>query len=256
MSAETESQPIAAEFVGTAVLVFFGVGAAVLAGEFIGSLGIALAFGFTLLALVYAIGAVSGSHVNPAVTLAMWLAGRMGLRTAVLYWIAQLLGAIVGAALLFLVARQVPGLETSGAFGSNGFGHRSAVGVSTAGAFVAELVLTFLLVFVWLSVTHRLAVRGAEGLPIGFALAAVHLAGIPLTGTSVNPARSIAPALFAGTDALAQLWLFILAPLVGAAVAVVAHRAIHPQPDSWLPGWRAWPPLPAGERGGQSQAAS
>jgi aquaporin Z len=240
MSTETEPQPLVAEFVGTLALVFFAVGAAVLAGEYIGSMGIALAFGFTLLGLAHAIGPVSGSHVNPAVTLGMFLAGRMSLRNAGLYWAAQFLGAVAGAALLFLVAHQVPGLETSEAFGSNGYDDRSAVGVSLGGAFVAETMLTLLLVFVWLSVTDTLAVKGFDGLPIGLTLAAVHLVGIPLTGTSVNPARSFGPALFAGGDALAQLWLFILAPPVGAALAVLVHRLVHPQTEEWFTDWQRW----------------
>ncbi len=234
MSAETEPQPLAAEFVGTLALVFFAAGSAVLAGEYIGTLGIALAFGFTLLGLVYALGPVSGSHVNPAVTLGVLLSGRMNLRTAGLYWAAQFLGAVVGAALLFLVAHQVPGLETSEAFGTNGYGERSAVGLSIGGAFVAEAMLTFLLVFVWLSVTGGVLLKGFDGVPLGLTLGVVHLIGIPLTGTSVNPARSLGPALFAGGDALVQLWLFILAPLVGAALGVIVHRIVHPQADEWL----------------------
>lgn len=228
-STEREPQPYAAEFLGTLLLVFSAVGAAVLAGEFIGTLGIALGFGFTMLALAYALGSISGCHINPAVTLGMVLAKRMDLATAVRYWIAQIVGAIVGAALLFLIAKQVPGLETSEAFGSNGFGDRSAVQLGGGGAFVAELLLTFLFVYIVLSVTHKIAVVGFDGLPIGIALAAVHLVGIPLTGMSVNPARSIGPALFAGGAALTQLWLFIVAPLIGGALAAVVHRITHPQ---------------------------
>ncbi|MEU2720809.1 MIP family channel protein [Streptomyces smyrnaeus] len=228
---EDKPQPIAAEFLGTLLLVFFGVGAAVLAAEYVGSLGIALTFGFVMLALAYAIGPISGSHVNPAVTLGMFLAGRLDLDLAVKYWIAQLVGGIAGAALLFLVAKQVPGLETSGSFGSNGFGDRSAVHINTGGAFVAELILTFLFVYTVLAVTHKVAVVGFDGLPIGIALAVVHLVGIPLTGTSVNPARSLGPAVFAGGAALTQLWLFIVAPLVGAAVAAYVHMITHPQPN-------------------------
>ncbi|GEB53419.1 MULTISPECIES: MIP family channel protein [Streptomyces] len=228
---EDEPQPVVAEFVGTLLLVFFGVGAAVLAAEYVGTLGIALTFGFVLLALAYAIGPISGSHVNPAVTLGMLMAGRIHLEMAVKYWIAQIVGGIVGAALLFLVAKQVPGLKTSETFGSNGFGDRSAVGINTGGAFVAELILTFLLVYVVLAVTHRVAVVGFDGLPIGIALATVHLVGIPLTGTSVNPARSIGPALFAGGAAITQLWMFIVAPLVGAALAAYVHKLTHPQPN-------------------------
>lgn len=228
-STEQEPQPYAAEFLGTLLLVFFAVGAAVLAGEYIGSLGIALAFGFTMLALAYAIGPISGCHLNPAVTLGMLAAKRMDLQEAVKYWIAQVVGGIVGAALLFLVAKQVPGLKTSDAFGSNGFGDRSAVQINGAGAFIAEVVLTFLFVYVVLSVTHKIAMVGFDGLPIGLALAVVHLIGIPLTGTSVNPARSIGPAFFAGGAALTQLWLFIVAPLIGAVIAAVVHRITHPQ---------------------------
>lgn len=228
-SLEDKPQPLAAEFLGTLLLVFFGVGAAVLAAEYIGSLGVALTFGFTLLALAYTIGPISGSHVNPAVTLGMLCARRIDLEMAIKYWIAQIVGGIAGAALLFLIAKQVPGLQTSQTFGSNGFGDRSAVHVNTFGAFVTELVLTFLLVYVVLAVTHKVAVVGFDGLPIGIALAAVHLVGIPLTGTSVNPARSIGPALFAGGAALTQLWMFIVAPLVGAALAAVVHLITHPQ---------------------------
>ncbi|RLU92220.1 aquaporin [Streptomyces griseocarneus] len=218
-----------AEFLGTALLVFFAVGSAVLAADYIGVLGIALAFGFTLLALAYALGPVSGCHVNPAVTLGSFLEGRIGLRTAIEYWIAQVLGGIVGSAVLFLLAKQVPGLKTHGAFGSNGFSERSALHVDAGGAFLAEVVLTFLLVFVYLAVTHKIAVIGFDGLPIGLALAVIHLVGIPITGTSVNPARSIGPALFAGGGALSQLWLFIVAPLIGGALASFAHQATHPR---------------------------
>jgi aquaporin Z len=233
-TAESEPQPVAAEAVGTFALVFFGVGSVVLAAEFIGAFGIALAFGFTLLALAYAIGPVSGCHVNPAVTLGMLLAGRIGKRTASAYWLAQLAGAIAGSAVLYVLARQVPDLHIHERFGTNGYDDRSAVDLSLGGAFLAEAVLTSLLVFVVLSVTHEVAVVGFDGLPIGITLGAVHLVGVPLTGTGVNPARSIGPALFAGGDALEQLWLFILAPLVGAALAVAVHLLVHPQPHPHL----------------------
>ncbi|WP_369217516.1 MIP family channel protein [Streptomyces flavofungini] len=223
-----QKRAVISEFLGTLLLVFFAVGSAVLGVEYIGTLGIALAFGFTLLALAYTLGPVSGCHVNPAVTLGMLCARRIDVRTAVTYWVAQIVGGIVGAALLFLLAKQVPGLKTSGAFGSNGYGDRSAVGINIGGAFLAEMVLTFLLVFVVLGVTHRVAVVGFDGLPIGIALAVIHLVGIPLTGTSVNPARSLGPALFAGGAALSQLWLFILAPLAGGVLAALAHHVTHP----------------------------
>lgn len=230
--AETEPQPLAAEFLGTLLLVFFGVGAAVLSSEYIGSLGVGLTFGFVLLALAYTIGPISGAQVNPAVTLGMLLARRMDVNTAVRYWIAQFVGAIVGGALLLLVAAQVPGLDIGGSFGTNGFGERSAVRINIGGAFVAELLLTLLLVYVYLSATRKVAVVGFAGLPIGLTLAVVHLVGIPLTGASVNPARSLGPAVYAGGPALAQLWLFIVAPLIGGALAAVVHRFTHPQAGS------------------------
>ncbi|MEU7039782.1 MIP family channel protein [Streptomyces varsoviensis] len=229
-----ETRTVASEFIGTLLLVFFGVGAAVLGADYIGVLGIALSFGFVLLAVAYALGPVSGAHVNPAVTLGMLLARRITPRAAIEYWIAQLVGGIVGAGLLYWLAQTVPGLKTDGTFGSNGWGSRSAVHISLGGAFLAEVILTFLLVFVVLAVTHRVAVVGFDGLPIGIALAVIHLVGIPLTGTSVNPARSLGPALFAGGDALSQLWLFIVAPLVGAAIAAAAHQVTHPPQEPKL----------------------
>jgi aquaporin Z len=228
MSTETELQTTVAEFLGTLVLVFFAVGATVLAGEFIGTLGIALAFGFTLLAIAYALGPISGAHVNPAVTLGMLAAKRLDVHTAIRYWVAQIAGAIAGAALLFLVAKQVPGLRTSESFGTTGFGDRSAVRINTGGAFLAELMLTMLLVYVYLCMTNKVTVAGFGGLPIGITLAVVNLIGIPLTGASVNPARSFGPAIFAGGAALTQLWLFIVAPLVGGVLAAAVHRFTHP----------------------------
>ncbi|MFF4226545.1 MIP family channel protein [Streptomyces sp. L500] len=223
-----KTRTAASEFLGTLLLVLFAVGSVVLAADYIGVVGIALTFGFTLLALVYALGPVSGCHLNPAVTLGLLLERRITIHTAIEYWIAQLVGGIVGAAILFLIAKQVPGIKTDGTFGSNGYADRSAVHINTGGAFLAEVVLTFLLVFVVLAVTHRVAVVGFGGLAIGLALAVDHLVGVPLTGTSVNPARSIGPALFAGGAALSQLWLFIIAPLVGGALASFAHRVTHP----------------------------
>ncbi|WP_432747614.1 aquaporin [Streptomyces sp. JH002] len=236
---EDEAQLFSAELIGTLILVFFGVGSAVLAGEFIGSFGIALAFGFTLVLLAFIIGPVSGSHLNPVVSLAMFLSGRMTLRRTAVYWLAQFIGAIAGAALLFLVARQVPGLRTSQAFGTNGYGYRSAVGVSTFGALVAEVILTFLVVFVYLSVTHRIALSPLAAVPVGLTLAAVHLVGIPLTGTSVNPARSFAPAIFAGGQPWAQMWLFFVAPIAGALLAVLVRYLIHPHGERLFPGLAA-----------------
>ncbi|MBB5938881.1 MIP family channel protein [Streptomyces zagrosensis] len=239
METRLETRTVISEFIGTLLLVFFAVGSAVLAADYIGTVGIALAFGFTLLALAYALGPVSGCHLNPAVTLGMLVAHRISVRTAIEYWIAQMLGGIAGAAILFLLAKQVPGLKTSGAFGSNGYGDRSAVHINTGGAFLAEVMLTFLLVFVVLAVTHKVAMVGFDGLPIGLSLAVIHLVGIPLTGTSVNPARSFGPAIFAGLDALEQFWLFLVAPLVGGVLAAVCHQFTHPRAGDLLDRERA-----------------
>ncbi|WNE99844.1 aquaporin [Streptomyces luomodiensis] len=225
-----ETRTVVAECIGTAMLVLFGVGSLVLAGDYINALGISLAFGFTLIAIAYAFGRVSGCHINPAVTLGVLLAKRIDIRTAVEYWIAQFVGAIVGAAVLFLLAKQVPRLQTAGAFGSNGYGGRSPVGLGAGGAFLAEVLLTFLLVFVFLAVTSSVMPAGVEPVPVGLAYAAANLIGIPLTWASVNPARSFGPAIFAGGDALGQLWLFIVAPLVGGVLAAVAHRFTHLHP--------------------------
>ncbi|MCP9208142.1 MIP family channel protein [Streptomyces cucumeris] len=240
-----ETRTVVAECTGTAMLVLFGVGSLVLAGDYINALGISLAFGFTLIAIAYAFGRISGCHVNPAITLGALLAKRIDIRQAVEYWVAQLVGAIIGAAVLFLLAKQVPRLQTDGAFGTNGYGGRSPVGLGAGGAFLAEVLLTFLLVFVFLTVTQRADRKagragqgegaeeepsGFEPIPIGLAYAAVNLIGIPLTWASVNPARSLGPALFAGGAALSQLWLFLIAPLVGGVLAAVVHRFTHQHP--------------------------
>ncbi|MET7904672.1 aquaporin [Streptomyces sp. NPDC005336] len=230
-----ETRTVIAEFIGTAMLVFFGVGSLVLAGDYINALGISLAFGFTLIAIACAFGRISGSHINPAVTLGVLLAKRIDVRTAIEYWIAQLVGGIVGAAVLFLLAKQVPRLQTDDAFGSNGYGGRSPVGLGAGGAFLAEVMLTFLLVFVFLTVTRTVALVGVEPFPVGLAFAAVNLIGIPLTWASVNPARSLGPALFAGGGALSQLWLFLVAPLVGGVLAAVVHRFTHLHPAGQAP---------------------
>jgi aquaporin Z len=226
---EEEPQPYAAECLGTAFLVLVGVGAAVLAGQYIGTLGIALAFGLVLMALAYAIGPISGAHVNPAVTLGVLMAGRMDVATAIRYWIAQVVGAIVGAALLLLVTAQVPGLRISDSFGSNGFADRSAVRINLGGAFVAELLLTAVFVYVFLAVTQRLKFVGSAGVPIGLAFASVYLVAIPLTGGSINPVRSFGPAVFAGGSGISQFWLFLVAPMIGGGLAAALHRITHSQ---------------------------
>ena len=214
---------VVAEFVGTALLVFLAVGTAVAGIHTMGRLGVAFAFGLVVLALAYAIGPISGCHVNPAVTLGVLLAKGMTATEAAYYWVAQFAGAIVGAALLQLMTSGFGDVtDETGNLGSNDWGAT----ISMGGAFVLEVVLTFVFVGVILLVTGRSATPGFAGLAIGLTLTAVHLIGIPLDGTSVNPARSLGPALFAGGDALAHVWLFIVAPLIGAALAYGAVRAI------------------------------
>ncbi|MFE5810207.1 aquaporin [Streptomyces sp. NPDC056491] len=224
------NRAIAAEFTGTALLVFFGVAAATVGGPLIGPVGIALVFGLVLLALAYALGPVSGAHLNPAVTFGLLLARRIGPRSAVRYVAAQCAGGVVGAGVLYALVRAIPGFTVHGTFGSNGWGARSAVGINGAGAFLTETVLTMLLVLVVLGVTRRNAAPGAGGAAIGLTLSALVLVGLPLTGCGVNPARSLGPAVFAGGPALSQLWLFLAAPLVGSALAAGVDRLIHPVP--------------------------
>jgi aquaporin Z len=215
-----------AEAVGTFVLVFGGVGTAVIAGEAVGALGIAFAFGLSLLAMAYAIGPVSGCHINPAVTLGLLVSRRIELSEAIRYWGAQVVGAIVASAVLLVVAKARAGGYDAGAegFGANGYGDHSPEGYDLLGALIAEIVLTFFLVFTVLAATDRIASVAFAGIPIGLVLVLIHLVGIPITNTSVNPARSIGPALFVGGWALEQLWLFILAPLAGAALAAGLHK--------------------------------
>jgi aquaporin Z len=205
-----------AEFLGTFILIFFAVGSAVFGIDKIGALGVALAFGLVLLALAYSIGPVSGCHVNPAVTLGVLLRKGVTLSEAGAYWVAQFAGAIAGGAVLKLMTSSFGKVtDQTGALGTNDWGAT----ITGGGAFVLEIVLTFLLVFVVLLVTGRAAAPGFAGLAIGLVLTVIHLVGIPLDGTSVNPARSFGPALFAGTHAMTHVWLFIVAPLIGGAIA-------------------------------------
>jgi len=217
----------AAELLGTAILVFFAVGSAVFGIDVVGPVGVAFAFGLVLLALAYALGPISGCHVNPAVTLGVFLAKGITIREAGIYWAAQIVGGIVGGALLRLVTSGFGNVtDQTGALGTNAFGEASTSEITVGGAFLVEVILTFLLVFVVLLVTGKAAAPGFAGLAIGLVLTVIHLVGIPLTGTSVNPARSLGPALFAGGEALGQVWLFILAPIVGAVVAFAAWTAL------------------------------
>lgn len=221
----------AAEFVGTFVLVFGGCGSAVLAGEKIGFLGVALAFGLSLLAMAYAIGPISGCHINPAVTLGLFLSKKMPARDVGPYVAAQILGGVLAAGILLVIAKGGPNgydlTEPANSFAANGYGAHSPGGYSLASAFLVEVVLTFFLVLTVLGSTDIKAPVGFAGVPIGLVLVLIHLVGIPVTNTSVNPARSISQAVFVGGWALAQLWLFILAPLIGAAVASAVYTALR-----------------------------
>jgi aquaporin Z len=216
----------AAEALGTFVLVFGGVGTAVIAGDKVGNLGIAFAFGLSLLAMAYAIGPISGCHINPAVTLGLLVSRRIAPQEAVRYWIGQIVGAIVAAGLLLAVVGARKGGYDAGTqgLGANGYGAHSPSGYPWGAAFVVEVVLTAFLVFTVLAATDRIADVAFAGIPIGLVLTLIHLVGIPVTNLSVNPARSIGPALFVGGWALSQLWLFIVAPLLGAALASLLHR--------------------------------
>ncbi len=219
----------AAEALGTFVLVFGGVGSAVLAGTKIGFVGVAFAFGLSLLAMVYTIGPISGCHINPAVTVGVLLARKIGARDAVGYIIAQIIGAVIAAAIILAIAKGLPGgYDASvGGLGANGYGDHSPAGYAMGACFLAEIVLTMFLVLTVLGSTDVLAPVGFAGIPIGLVLTLIHLVGIPITNTSVNPARSIGPALFVGGWALQQLWMFIIAPLIGAALAAGAYAAIR-----------------------------
>ncbi|HEX4209815.1 MAG TPA: aquaporin Z [Candidatus Binataceae bacterium] len=225
-----------AEFVGTFVLVFGGCGAAVFAGGKIGFAGVALAFGLSLLAMVYTIGPISGCHVNPAVTFGLLLGGKFEARYVPGYVIAQILGGIVAAAVILVIAKGgVGGYDPAvGGLAADGYGLHSPGGYGMMAGFVAEVVLTMFLVLTVLGATDVKAPVGFAGLPIGLVLTLIHLVGIPVTNTSVNPARSIGPALFVGGWAIGQLWLFILAPLLGAAIASAVYGVIR-LPDELIP---------------------
>lgn len=217
-----------AELFGTFVLVFAGLGAAVLGGSQFGIVGIALAFGLALMAMAYAVGPVSGCHINPAVSLAMVLTKRMGIVEMLGYWVAQVVGGIIAAAVVLFIASGAKGgysAAVSG-FAANGYGAHSPGGYGVAAAFVVEMVCTMLLVTTVLGATDKRAPAGFAGIPIGLVLTAIHFAGVPVTNGSFNPVRSIAPAVFVGGWAIQQLWLFILAPLAGGVLAAIVYMAI------------------------------
>lgn len=217
-----------AELIGTFCLVFVGCGSAVIAGSRIGFAGISLAFGLAVLAMVYAIGPISGCHINPAISVAMLVAGKQKFSDTIAYIIAQCIGAILGAIVLFAIASTLPDYTLSvNGLGQNGFGAYSPGGYSLVAALDAEVILTALFILVVFGATSEKAPAGFAGVAIGLALTFIHLVGIPITGTSVNPARSLGPALIVGGPALAQVWLFILAPLAGGVLAALIWRLLR-----------------------------
>ena len=218
-------KPIA-EFIGTFTLVLFGCGAAVLAGaDNVGQLGIAFAFGLAIVAMAYGIGPISGCHVNPAVSFGAFVSGRMSLTEMVQYWLAQVLGAVAGAGVLYMIASGAPGFVMGEyALGANGWGEGYLGEYSMTAAIVFELVATFLFLVVILGSTQEKAPSAFAGLAIGLTLVVIHIVGIQVTGVSVNPARSFGPAIFAQGAALSQLWLFIIVPLAGAGIAGLLFR--------------------------------
>jgi len=221
---------LSAEFLGTFWLVLGGCGSAVLAAAVpdvgIGLLGVSLAFGLTVVTGAYALGPISGAHFNPAVSVGLWAGGRFPQSLLPGYVAAQVVGGIAGAAVLYVIASGKPDFSPAGGFASNGWGEHSPGSYSIAAAAVTEVVMTFMFLIVILGATHHRAPVGFAGLAIGLALTLIHLISIPVTNTSVNPARSTGPALFVGDWALAQLWLFWVAPLVGAGLAGAVHRAL------------------------------
>jgi aquaporin Z len=232
-----EPRKLVAEALGTALLVFVGVGVATLSFGFkfagfstsAGVVATALAFGLVLVALAYTLGPITGAHVNPAVTMGFVASGRMSINEAIGYWIAQFVGGIAGATVLWAIFSGSPVYSTSTVgLGTNGWGKASMIGIHVGGAFATEVVLTFIFVLVVLTATSRIGSAGFAGLTIGVALVVVHLVGIPLTGTSVNPARSLGPAIIVGGEAIRQVWLFIVAPLVGGVLAALVYRYLVP----------------------------
>ncbi|GJD40742.1 aquaporin Z [Methylobacterium bullatum] len=225
-----------AEFFGTFWLTFGGCGAAIVSASYpalgIGFLGVALAFGLTVLTMAYAVGHISGGHFNPAVTLGLWSAGRCADHHVVPYIVAQVVGAVFGAGVLYLVASGKAGWVPGG-FASNGYGELSPGKYGLLSCFLVEALATFFFLFIIIGTTSKGAATGFAGIPIGFALVLIHLISIPITNTSVNPARSSGPALFAGAEAMGQLWLFWLAPILGAVTAGAMARWLY-EPDTLI----------------------
>ncbi len=223
-----------AEFIGTLWLVLGGCGSAVLAAGFpelgIGFVGVSLAFGLTVVTMAYAIGHISGCHLNPAVSIGLWMGGRFNAKDLIPYIVAQVLGGIAGAAILYLIVSNQVGFEGVGSFAANGFGEHSPGGFNMTAALITEVVMTFIFLFVILGSTYTQAPRGFAGLAIGLCLTLIHLISIPVTNTSVNPARSTSQAIFAeGGWAMGELWLFWVAPIIGAVLAGLVYKALSPE---------------------------
>jgi aquaporin Z len=225
---------LVAEFIGTSWLVLGGCGSAVLAAAYpelgIGFVGVAIAFGLTVVSMAYAIGHISGCHLNPAVSLGLWAGGRFDSKELLPYIVAQVLGAIAGASILYLIASGKPGFELGG-FAANGYGEHSPGKYTMVAALVTEITMTFMFLIIILGATHSKAPKGFAGLAIGLGLTLIHLISIPVTNTSVNPARSTSQAIFAGDWAIPQLWLFWVAPIIGAVLAGFVYKMMSPEED-------------------------
>lgn len=226
---------LVAEFIGTMWLVLGGCGSAVLAAGYpelgIGFVGVAMAFGLTVLTMAYAIGHISGCHLNPAVTIGLTVGGRFNKKDVIPYIVSQVLGAILGAGILYLIASGKPGFELGG-FAANGYGEHSPGKFNMVAALTSEIVMTFMFLMIILGATYSKAPKGFAGIAIGLGLTLIHLISIPVTNTSVNPARSTSQALFVGDWALGQLWLFWVAPIVGAIIAGLVYKFISPEKEA------------------------
>ncbi len=223
-----------AECIGTSWLVIGGCGSAILAAAYpelgIGFAGVALAFGLTVVTMAYAIGHISGCHLNPAVSIGLWAGGRFSKKDLLPYIVAQIIGGIIGAGVLYVIATGKPGFELGG-FAANGYGAHSPGGYSMQAALVTEVVMTFMFLIIIMGATHTKAAKGFAGLSIGLGLTLIHLISIPVTNTSVNPARSISQAVFVQDWAIDQLWLFILAPIIGALLAGIVYKKMSPETE-------------------------
>ena len=232
MSQVADSRKYAAELVGTFVLVFIGCGSATLAGKYIGFVGIAFAFGLSVLVMVYAIGGISGCHINPAISISFFASGKMKLKDTVIFVVVQCVGAVIAAGVIYSVAVGNPAYSLAvNGLGQNGYGAASPGGFSMTSGFIAEVVLTFIFLLVIYGSTSERAPKGFAGISIGLSLVMIHLVWIPITGTSVNPARSLGPAVIVGGIALSQLWLFWVAPIIGGLLAAGVWRLLNAIPS-------------------------